>query len=60
MLASTSEKVGVKLILFADTLTFVLDTEDFFLQFENIWIIYFTACVRYLEIENEPRPVRAF
>ena len=30
MLASTSEKVGVKLILFADTLTFVLDTEDFF------------------------------
>ena len=61
MLASTSEKVGVKLILFADTLKFVLGAEEvFFCQFESIWIIYFTVYLRYLEVENEPWPVRAF
>ena len=30
MLASTSEKVGVKLILFADTLKFVMGAEEVF------------------------------
>ena len=47
MLASTSEKVGVKLILFADTLRFVC-------------VKYLENPLYNLEIENEAWPVRAF